>query len=128
MAQMAVMPLNSCVEAWETEKQLQAANPVFKIFAGLVPMLRWRQLQAETRMALLRAAVAVQLEGARALENRTDPINNEPFVQVPCKDGGFELRTKEGLKDDLRLKLKLDEKAKEPLTLTVGESPRAKNK
>ena len=128
MTQMAAMPLDRCVEAWEREKQAQASNAVFNVFAGLVPMIRWRQLQAETRMALLRAAMAVQLEGARALGNRSDPINNEPFVQVPFIDGGFELRTKQGLKDDLRAKLKLDEKSKEPLTLTVGESPQAKNK
>ena len=127
MGQMAALPLNRCVEAWEQEKQLQATNPVFHIFAGLVPMIRWRQLQAETRMALLRAAVAVQLEGAGALENRTDPINNERFVQIPF-DGGFELRTNRGLGDDLRPKLKLDEKSKEPLSLTVGQSPRPKNK
>ncbi len=120
MEQMVRLPMDRCMEAWEQEVKLQANNPIFKAFAGLVPVLRWRQLQAETRMALLAAAIAVKVDGKDALKNRKDPLNGEPLEYVPF-EGGFEVRATKGLSKDLITRLKLNETAAQPLTLTVGK-------
>jgi hypothetical protein len=114
------LPIDQCIREWEGETKRQANNPVFKVIASRLPLLRWVQLQAETRTALLKGAVAVLLEGPDSLKNRKDPIFNEPFDYVPF-DGGFELRARHGLSEELRVKLKVDKKAAEPMSLTVGK-------
>lgn len=111
--------MEECVAAWEQETKLQSANPVFKEFASSLPHMRWRQLQAEVRRALLLAAVTVQLNGRDALGAVPDPVLGGPFEYVAF-DGGFELRSKLELGEPLRAKLKMLD-APKPLTLTVGE-------
>lgn len=107
------------VEVWEREGKLQANNPVFKVFVSRLPIMRWKQSEAEVRRALLLAAVAVQLEGRDALRSVPDPVVGGPF-EYAAFEGGFELRSKLELSEQMHSKLKLNEAAK-PLTLTVGE-------
>lgn len=83
-----------------------------KIAEGLAPAVAAsRQAQAvyQTRLAMLRAAVAVADQGRQALSRKDhqDPFGGGPFKYAPF-DGGFELTSK------------LTDRKGEPVSLTVG--------
>jgi len=78
------------------QSQFEAAsksNPVIRIFTPALPRLRWLQAYCETRRAMLRAAIAVRLEGQSALKRLRDPYDANPFSYAPV-NGGFELKSR----------------------------------
>ena len=79
-----------------------AGNPV----APAIEKASHTQARARARMAMLKAAIAVQLKGPDALKSIKDPYGDGPFRYRATKKG-FELRSK----------LRVDGK---PVTLTVG--------
>jgi hypothetical protein len=119
MAKNQDLPLDQFVDEWKAEVRKQAGNPVFKALAPMFPKMRWFMARTEVRRALLSAALAVRLDGTDALKIHPDPVVGGPFEYVAFK-GGFELRSKFKLSDELRSELKLDERSAQPQTLTVG--------
>jgi hypothetical protein len=112
-------PLDQFARDWEHEEMKQAGNPVFKLIFPAVAKVRWAQARADVRRALLAAALAVQLDGAAALNNHPDPVVGGPFEHVAF-EGGFELRSNLKPDDQLRTKWRLDERSTKPVTLTAG--------
>ena len=72
-------------------------NPLIREFTPNLGRFRWAETYSRTRRVLLRAAVAVRLDGPAALSLHPDPYDQQPFSYVPV-DGGFRLesRLKEG--------------------------------
>src|SRR5579871_1613698 len=121
MAKQLLSPLDQFQEEFEREsKKQRSSNPVFHVFFPALDRVRWSQARMDVRRALLSAAIAVQLDGREALMKHPDPVVGGPF-EYTAFEGGFELRSKLKLDEKLRTKWKLvDERAGEPLTLTVG--------
>ncbi len=119
MAKMLDLPLDQFEKDWDRMVKQQAGNQVFTWIFPAEHKVRLAQLRADVRRALLRAALAVQLDGPGALKDHPDPVVGGPFEYVAF-EGGFELRSKWKLDDKLRSKWKLDEGFAKPLTLTVG--------
>ena len=86
------------------------AIPVYKYFFPAVVNMRRAQARMDVRRALLRAAIAVQLDGPDALKSHPDPVQGGPFEYV-ASPGGFELRSGLKARDD------------KPVTLVVGRRP-----
>jgi hypothetical protein len=72
--------------------EIQRNNPIAATFTPVLPRLRWAEAYEETRRTLLRAAIAVQRFGPKALDKYLDPYYGRPFSYVPMKDG-FELKS-----------------------------------
>ena len=72
--------------------------------------VRQNEARLEVRRAMLKAAIAVQLDGKDALKNYPEPYGDGPFGYEAI-DGGFELKSKFKYKD-------------QPVTLTVGRETR----
>jgi hypothetical protein len=106
LAKKLELPPEQFEKEFEREAKKQAGNPVFKLFFPALPKCRQAQARADTRRALLSAAVAVRLDGEGALKDHPDPVGGGPFEYVAF-EGGFELRSK----------FKVEDK---PLSLTVG--------
>ncbi len=70
-----------------------------------LPRFRWTEAYTKTRRALLRAAIAVQVDGPRALEHHPDPYGGKPFAYTPLTSG-------------FRLESRLTE-AQDPISLSV---------
>jgi hypothetical protein len=120
MAKQLVLPLNQFEEGFEREVKKQNGNPVFHVFFPALDRVRWSHARMDVRRALLSAALGVQLDGREALMKRPDPVVGGSF-EYTAFEGGFELRSKLKLDEKLRTKWKLvDERAAEPLALTVG--------
>jgi hypothetical protein len=104
-AKMALPP-EELARAFEAEKLRMAGNPVFQV---LVPGLgngRQAEARCDARRRMLRAAIAVQLDGRDALKAHPDPYGGGPFGYEPF-DGGFVLTSKLTAQD-------------KPWALTVG--------
>ncbi len=78
-------------------EELSKENPVVREFTPNLPRFRWAEAYSQTRRALLRAAVAVRLDGPTALSKYRDPYDQNSFSSGPM-DGGFRLESllKEG--------------------------------
>lgn len=68
------------------------ANSLIQKFTPNLARYRWVDAYCQTQRALLRAAIAVQLDGPRILDQYRDPYDNRPFSYVPV-DGGFRLES-----------------------------------
>ncbi len=110
------LPLEMFLQESAREWKEQASNPVFQAIFPALDMVRWRQTRMEVRRALLRAALAVQLDGRYALKQHLDPATGQPF-DYSAFEGGFVLRSKYKLEEKVRLSLKLDDK---PWLIIVG--------
>ena len=73
--------------------------------------MRYIEAVAETRMAMLRAAIDMVIHGRQALKNHKEPHVDGPFEYRPLGKDAFELKSK----------LVIPERA--PVTLTVGKLP-----
>jgi hypothetical protein len=74
-------------------QELSKTNPVVREFTPNLPRIRWAEAYSQTRWAMLRAAIAVQIEGSSALNQHLDPYDGNPFSYVPV-DGGFRLQSR----------------------------------
>jgi hypothetical protein len=119
MAKTLELPLDQFVKEWDREVNRQAGNQVSRWVFPALGKMRLRQLRADVRRALLAAAVAVQLEGRAALKDHPDPVVGGPFEYVAF-EGGFELRSKWRLSDELRLRWQLGDSFAQPPALAVG--------
>jgi hypothetical protein len=117
LARLMELPLDQFEQEQERAAIKFAANPMYKRFVPGILRCRWQKAQADVRRALLSAALAVQLDGRDALKLHPDPVAGGPFEYVSL-EGGFELRSKCGLDEVLRSKLRL--RRPETLVLTVG--------
>jgi len=62
--------------------EMSPTNPVLKRFTPNIGRMRWFQAYTETRRQLLRAAIAVRLDGPGALSQHLDPYDGKPFSYV----------------------------------------------
>jgi len=88
---------------WEP---LSKSNPVIRVMTPNLPRFRWREAYEQTRRALLRAAIAVQIDGPRALDQNSDPYDGKPFSY---KSNGQGFRLESHLKE-----------GNKPLSISVG--------
>jgi hypothetical protein len=91
----------------EFVKKAQAANALARAVLPAVDKMMARKRQTETRLAMLKAAIAVVRGGPDAVKDHKDPFGDGPF-EYQATDGGFELRSKLTYKD-------------QPVTLAVGK-------
>ncbi len=62
-------------------------------FTPALPRIRWAEAYEQTRRALLHAAIAIQLEGPKVLNQQLDPYDKKPFTYT-ATDGGFRLESR----------------------------------
>jgi hypothetical protein len=74
-------------------EDLSRSNPVIRVFTPALPRFRWAEAYCQTRRALLRAAIAVRLDGPAALSQHLDPYDKNPFAFIPV-DSGFRLESR----------------------------------
>lgn len=68
------------------------SNPILAKFTPSLSRLRWAEAYSQTRMTLLKAAIAVEKDGPAALASFPDPSTGEPFTYA--RDGtGFRLQS-----------------------------------
>jgi len=88
------LPPEQFEEAYKIEfDELSKANPVVRQFTPALPRFRWAEAYEQTRRALLHAAVAVRLDGPKALNKHFDPFDKKPFTYTAV-DGGFRLESR----------------------------------
>jgi len=107
LAKKIDLPLDEFQMEFQCEAMAKSGNPVFRVFFPALPKCRQSQARVDIRRAQLSAALAVQLEGKKALKNHPDPVAGGAFEYIAF-DGGFELHSK----------AKLDGRE---VTLTVGK-------
>jgi hypothetical protein len=73
--------------------ELSKTNPVVRQFTPALPRFRWAEAYEQTRRALLRTAISVQLEGPKILDQHLDPYDKKPFTYTAV-DGGFRLESR----------------------------------
>ena len=73
-------------------EELARANPFVRQFTPDLSRFRWAEAYNQTRRALLQAAIAVRLDGPKALNQHPDPYNKTTFSYIPV-DGGFRLES-----------------------------------
>ena len=79
---------------YQSELQpLSMTNPVIRVMTPNLPRFRWAEAYTQTRRALLRAAIAVQLDGMRGLNQNPDPYDGKPF-SYKSLDHGFRLESR----------------------------------
>jgi hypothetical protein len=86
------LPLDRFEREFEAESAKRASNPVFKFFFPAMLNVRRAEARMNIRRSLLKAALAVQLEGRAALKNYLDPVVGGPFEYV-ATPAGYELRS-----------------------------------
>src|SRR2546430_10308357 len=74
-------------------EELSRTNPVIRQFTPALPRFRWAEAYNQNRRALLQAAIAVRLDGSRALNQHLDPFDRNPFSYI-LVDGGFRLESR----------------------------------
>jgi hypothetical protein len=111
-AEKIKLPPDELEKAFEAEQKRMDKNPVFKVLVPGVVNGRLAEAGWETRRAMLKAAIAVQLDGKEALKAHPDPFGDGPFA-FEAFNGGFELQSK--------LKFKDEKCTPPPPTLTVGK-------
>jgi len=62
-------------------------NPILERFTPMLSRFRWAEAYNNTRRALLHAAVAVQLGGAKELSRYPDPSTGRPFNYIQSANG-----------------------------------------
>jgi len=88
------LPPDQFEKAYKVEfDELSKANPVVRQFTPALPRFRWAEAYEQTRRALLHAAVAVRLDGPKALNQHFDPFDKKPFTYTTV-DGGFRLESR----------------------------------
>lgn len=88
------LPPEQFEEAYHAEiEELARVNPVIRQFTPALPRFRWAEAYNQTRRALLRAAIAVRLDGPKALSRHLDPFDQNAFSYIPV-DGGFRLESR----------------------------------
>jgi hypothetical protein len=88
------LPPEQFEKAYKVEfDELSKANPVVRQFTPALPRFRWAEAHEQTRRALLHAAVAVRLDGPKALNQHFDPFDKKPFTYTAV-DGGFRLESR----------------------------------
>ena len=88
------LPPEQFEKAYRVEfDELSKANPVVRQFTPALPRFRWAEAYEQTRRALLHAAVAVRLDGPKALNQHFDPFDKKPFTYTAV-DGGFRLESR----------------------------------
>ena len=88
------LPPEEFEKAYKKEfDELSNANPVIQQFTPALPRFRWAEAYEQTRRALLRAAIAVRLDGPEALCRYIDPSDKKSFTYTPV-DGGFRLESR----------------------------------
>ena len=63
------------------------ANPVVWQFTPSLPRFRWAEAYERTRRALLHTAIAVRLDGPKAISLSADPYNRKPFTYIALGEG-----------------------------------------
>jgi hypothetical protein len=111
MAKSLDLPADQFEKDFERETKNQANNPVFKLVFPALSRFRIAQTRAEVRSALLRAALAVQIDGRDALKNHPDPVGGGAFEYIAF-DGGYELRSKLKVAEDKPVALIVGTRAK----------------
>lgn len=88
------LPPEQFEKAYKAEiGDLSRANPVIRQFTPALPRFRWAEAYNQTRRALLHTAIAIRLEGPRALNQHLDPYDKNPFSYIPV-NGGFRLESR----------------------------------
>lgn len=88
------LPPEQFEKAYKSEiEEFARANPVIRQFTPSLPRFRWAEAYNQTRRALLQAAIAVRLDGSRALSQHLDPYDKNPFSYF-LVDGGFRLESR----------------------------------
>jgi len=87
---------------------LSTANPIIRVMTPNLPRFRWTEAYTQTRRALLRAAIAIRMDGPKAVDQHRDPYDGMPFSYKPV-ERGFRLES------HLR-------RGQEPLSLSVVDS------
>lgn len=67
-------------------------NPIIAKFTPSLSRLRWAEAYSQTRWMLLRAAIALERDGATALSAFLDPSTGAPFTYYR-QEGGFRLES-----------------------------------
>jgi hypothetical protein len=86
---------------------LSKTNPVIRVMTPNLPRLRWTEAYNQTRRALLRAAIAIRMDGPKAVDQHPDPYDGKPF-SYKSAERGFRLES--------HLK-----REQEPLSLSVAD-------
>jgi hypothetical protein len=88
------LPPEQFEKAYKIEfEEISKTNPVVQQFTPALPRIRWSEAYEQTRRAMLRAAIAVQLEGPRAVNQQLDPYDKKPFIYTAV-GGGFRLESR----------------------------------
>lgn len=104
------MPPKQFESTYKSEMEgIAGANPLIRLFTPNLPRFRWADSYKETRRALLKAAIAVRLDGPSAVNQHPDPSDGNPFSYIPV-GGGFQLESRQN-------------EAGSPLALSIPTSP-----
>ena len=68
-------------------QEVSKNNSVMRQFTPALSRLRWAEAYCQTRRALLRAAIAVRLDGPNTLDRHPDPYDGKPFSYSPAEKG-----------------------------------------
>jgi len=68
-------------------EKLSTANPLVWQFTPFLPRFRWTEAYEQTHRALLHTAIAVRLDGPRAVSVSPDPYDRKPFTYVALGEG-----------------------------------------
>jgi hypothetical protein len=72
------------------------ANSVIRLLTPNFSRLRWAKAYIQTRRALLRSAIAIQVDGPKAVKEYVDPYDQKPFAYTHLTNGfRLESRLKE---------------------------------
>jgi hypothetical protein len=111
------LPPKEFESAYKVEfDQLSKTNPVARQFTPALPRLRWAEAYEQTRRSLLRAAIAVQLDGPEALTQHIDPFDKKPFTYLAV-DGGFRLESRVA-EDGIPISLSVTPNSEEPRVMS----------
>jgi hypothetical protein len=82
------LPPEEFEKAYKAEfDSLSKANPVVRQFTPALPRIRWTEAYEATRRALFHTAIAVQLDGPKAVNLSRDPYNRKPFTYIALGEG-----------------------------------------
>jgi hypothetical protein len=66
---------------------LSKTNPIIRVMTPNLPRFRWTEAYTQTRRALLRAAISVELNGPAALDQHPDPYDGKTFSYKTVEHG-----------------------------------------
>jgi len=76
------------------EEKVEKANHLIKMLVPAVGRSWYSEAAARTKLAMLKAAIDVALEGKAALEKHKDPYGDGPFGYKALRGKAFELRSR----------------------------------